>query len=212
MPSPEHKRHKKSKKRILIVDDNKLNRFVLANAVKLQLGVEEGEIEYAENGKQAVKAFKELHPELVLLDCQMPEMRGDVAALEMRKAEEHTHDHAIIFSFTCEIEYCQMGAAGYKTFTPFKGADAALSKPLITQEFKELLIKFNFIKSDLKIEKSEEKNQESRSLPASPPKSPRSPKSPLTLLRNSFLSPKMQKREPSPEQNNIENENSFTRK
>jgi len=63
---------------ILIVDDNNLVRRLLRSWL-------EGHSEWsvcgeAENGKVAVKRVEELHPDIVLLDLQMPVMNGLEAA------------------------------------------------------------------------------------------------------------------------------------
>lgn len=57
---------------LLIVDDNKVNRILLARAVE-QLG---HQIETAENGRQALEKLRTGSFDLVLLDIEMPEMDG----------------------------------------------------------------------------------------------------------------------------------------
>jgi class 3 adenylate cyclase len=58
--------------RLLIVDDNRVNRLLLAHAVE-QLG---HQIETAENGRQALDKLRASSFDLVLLDIEMPEMDG----------------------------------------------------------------------------------------------------------------------------------------
>jgi two-component system, chemotaxis family, chemotaxis protein CheY len=58
--------------RVLIVDDSKLTRRVLSGLVSSRWTVC-GE---AENGCSAVKRFRELKPDLVLLDLAMPDIDG----------------------------------------------------------------------------------------------------------------------------------------
>jgi CheY-like chemotaxis protein len=58
--------------RILVVDDSKLTRRVLSALVSSRWTVC-GE---AENGNSAVKKFRELKPDLVLLDLAMPDVDG----------------------------------------------------------------------------------------------------------------------------------------
>jgi len=58
--------------KILIVDDNKVNRILLGRGVE-----QDGHrIETAENGKQALDMLKRDPYDLVLLDIEMPEMNG----------------------------------------------------------------------------------------------------------------------------------------
>ena len=61
-------------KRILLAEDVKINREI----VKAQLGITKINIDFAENGKEAVQMFSE-NPnkyELIFMDMQMPEMDG----------------------------------------------------------------------------------------------------------------------------------------
>jgi len=58
--------------RLLIVDDNRVNRLLLAHAVE-HLG---HQIETADNGKQALEKLHAGSFDLVLLDIEMPEMDG----------------------------------------------------------------------------------------------------------------------------------------
>ena len=65
--------------RILIVDDSKTTRRVLSAIVSARYTVC-GE---AENGKSAVKKFRTLKPDLVLLDLAMPDIDGIEVARQM---------------------------------------------------------------------------------------------------------------------------------
>jgi CheY-like chemotaxis protein len=58
--------------RILVVDDSQATRRVLSALVSSYWTV----CGCAENGKTAVKKFRELKPDLVLLDLAMPDMDG----------------------------------------------------------------------------------------------------------------------------------------
>ncbi len=59
-------------KRILVVDDNTVSQML----VKFTLQGSGAVIEFAEDGKEAVKRFRESLFDLVLMDIQMPEMDG----------------------------------------------------------------------------------------------------------------------------------------
>lgn len=63
--------------RILVVDDDPINRFLLINMLEQQGYVDTFE---AENGKEAITLTKQVEPDLVLLDAMMPEMDGYEAA------------------------------------------------------------------------------------------------------------------------------------
>ncbi len=69
--------------RVLCADDHPLVRkgiaSILANEPDMQLVGEAG------NGREAVEKFKELHPDVTLMDLRMPEMDGVAATREIRR-------------------------------------------------------------------------------------------------------------------------------
>ncbi len=71
---------------ILIADDNKIN-LNLAEKFVLKI-FPKAEILEASDGKQALELFCSKHPDLVILDIQMPIMDGYEACREMRKSSE----------------------------------------------------------------------------------------------------------------------------
>ena len=70
--------------RVLCVDDHPLIRkgmaFILANEPDMQLVAE------AADGEEAVRLFRELRPDVTLMDLRMPELDG-VAATKAIRAE-----------------------------------------------------------------------------------------------------------------------------
>jgi CheY-like chemotaxis protein len=73
---------------ILIVDDNNLVRRLLRSWLEQN---SEWEIcGEAENGKIAVESVKQLHPDIVILDLQMPVMNGLEAARQIRQVAPNT--------------------------------------------------------------------------------------------------------------------------
>lgn len=68
--------------RILIVDDAKFMRLTLSNILTKANHEVVGE---GENGKDAIKLYRELNPDLVTLDITMPEMSGLEAIKEIKK-------------------------------------------------------------------------------------------------------------------------------
>ena len=70
--------------RILVVDDNEANRIV-AEKVLHRAGYE---VQLATNGREAIAAFREQMPDLVLMDVQMPEMDGIAATAAIRAGED----------------------------------------------------------------------------------------------------------------------------
>ncbi|MDF2841565.1 MAG: hypothetical protein K0Q99_2337, partial [Clostridia bacterium] len=78
-------------KKILIVDDDTRNIFVLASALE-DFGAEVVE---AENGKVALEQLEKHHVDLVLMDIMMPVMDGFQAIKEIRNCEAY-HNIPII--------------------------------------------------------------------------------------------------------------------
>lgn len=75
------------KMRILAAEDNKTNRLVFEKLIK-SLNVE---LQFAENGRQALDAWREFRPDLVFMDISMPEMDGKEATLRIRREEAEYH-------------------------------------------------------------------------------------------------------------------------
>jgi two-component system, NarL family, nitrate/nitrite response regulator NarL len=72
---------------VLLVDDHRVTRSTIRALLKVHSLPVCGE---AENGKQAVERVRELNPEVVLLDIQMPVMNGIQAAYEIRRISPAT--------------------------------------------------------------------------------------------------------------------------
>jgi two-component system invasion response regulator UvrY len=89
--------------RILVVDDSQTTRRVLSALVSSRWTVC-GE---AENGKSAVKQFRELKPDLVLLDLGMPDIDGLEVGRQM-----HSVDPSVpLILFTLSDPWSLEGAA-----------------------------------------------------------------------------------------------------
>ncbi|MDX2016859.1 MAG: ATP-binding protein [Planctomycetota bacterium] len=74
--------------RVLLVEDNEVNRELM-----LTLLTESGYVAVtAENGREAVEKWQAEHFDLILMDCQMPEMDGYQATAEIRRIERETRD------------------------------------------------------------------------------------------------------------------------
>jgi CheY-like chemotaxis protein len=71
-----------------MVEDNCVNQEI-CEAMLLKLGCE---VDVAVNGRDGVEAAFSRHYDLVLMDCQMPDMDGFQAAAAIRLREKQTHD------------------------------------------------------------------------------------------------------------------------
>lgn len=79
-------------KKILIVDDDLKNSMLLRRFIE----AEGYEVTYAPNGKVGLELYREIHPDLILLDVNMPEMNGFEVAQTIRKTDRRV----IIFFLT----------------------------------------------------------------------------------------------------------------
>jgi PAS domain S-box-containing protein len=105
---------------ILLAEDNDLNKQVALRILK-KLGYEADAVK---NGVEALKAVQKHAYELVLMDCQMPEMDGYTATEEIRKLEENKDKHIPIIALTAHA------LKGDKDRCMQAGMDGYLSKPI----------------------------------------------------------------------------------
>ncbi|MCA9400438.1 MAG: response regulator [Candidatus Omnitrophica bacterium] len=78
--------------RILVVDDNEVDRRVVKNILEKQ-GYQ---ILTANDGKEAVRVAMQEKPDVIVMDCEMPELSG-VKACQRLKEENETEHIPVIF-------------------------------------------------------------------------------------------------------------------
>ena len=117
-------------KRVLVVDDSQTMRmFVIFQLIKLLPGVQ---LMDAENGLDAIEKLKNNDVDLILTDMNMPELDGAGVIRAVR--EVFKKDTPIIIITTMgEHQERERGLA--------LGANAYLTKPLNTMEFREKILK-----------------------------------------------------------------------
>ena len=121
-------------KRILLVDDNELNREILEEML-LDYGLL---FEETDNGSKAVAAVKEHEPgyyHFILMDIEMPEMDGYEATLKIRNLPNRIRANTPIIAFTANAvsENCDRALA--------VGMDDFLVKPVKTTRLLSCLAK-----------------------------------------------------------------------
>jgi DNA-binding NarL/FixJ family response regulator len=99
--------------RILIVDDHLVLREGVTSILEGEADIEI--VGAVENGTEAIEAFRRLHPDVTLMDLQMPSMGGLEALQEIRKDAPNAH---VIVLTTYEgdaqaVRALKAGAAGY---------------------------------------------------------------------------------------------------
>ncbi|MGR3623523.1 response regulator [Pseudophaeobacter sp.] len=106
--------------RILAAEDNKTNQLVFRKMVK-ELNIE---LQFANNGREAVELFQIFEPDLIFMDISMPEMDGKEATGEIRKLETLKGAHVPIVALTAHA------MAGDSEGILAAGLDHYLTKPL----------------------------------------------------------------------------------
>ncbi len=149
-PKKPQKNFLKNQANILVVDDNPDNLRLLSKFLS-QKGYK---IRNAINGNTALIAVKATHPDLILLDIQMPEMDG-YQVCQILKNDPETYDIPVIFltamnSVIDKVKAFSIGGADYIT-KPFQ-----LEEVLIRIENQ---LKFQAAKAEIRQLNSELKNR-----------------------------------------------------
>ncbi len=84
------------KARILLAEDNPINQQV-ALRILAKIGYR---ADIAANGLEVLQAFKKLPYDLILMDCQMPEMDGYITSEQIRQIEQKKGGHTLIIAMT----------------------------------------------------------------------------------------------------------------
>ena len=106
--------------RILLVEDQEVNQAIARKFLEMA----GAEVEVAANGLIALARWKEQAFDLILMDCQMPEMDGFEATLRIRAEERRTGGHIPIIAMTAHA------MAGDRDRCLLSGMDDYLTKPI----------------------------------------------------------------------------------
>ena len=133
--------------RLLVVDDNKVNRLLLTRSLELQ----GHSVASAENGRVALETLRRESFDLLLLDMEMPEMDG-FQVLEQLVADRQLRDLPVIVTSSLEgianvVRCIELGAEDYlaKPVNPVllkARIGASLEKKRLRDQQKELVRRF----------------------------------------------------------------------
>jgi signal transduction histidine kinase/ActR/RegA family two-component response regulator len=125
-PSESAKNHGRRHLKILVAEDNPVNQRVISLQLK-KLGYT---AELASNGREAFEASKNNSYDIILMDCQMPEMDGYEVTRNIRKIEKH---HTRIIAMTANAMEGDRGKC------LAAGMDEYLTKPINMAALKKVL-------------------------------------------------------------------------
>ncbi len=115
--------------RVLLVDDNVVNQRVALHILK-KFGAH---VHCAGNGLEALQALHDADFDVVLMDCQMPEMDGYEATRQLRKSSSHRHPHVPVIALTANA------LAADRELCLAAGMDDFLTKPIDRPRLEEAL-------------------------------------------------------------------------
>ena len=102
--------------KILICDDEGIVRQSLQFMIEKAFG-DECELEFARNGRTAIELAESFHPDIILMDIQMPGINGIEAMQEIRREDKHVV--FIVLTAYDKFEYTQksidIGVLSYLT-------------------------------------------------------------------------------------------------
>ena len=123
---------------VLLAEDNPANQK-LAMLILGKLGYQ---VTAVINGLEVVEAAQRGQYDLILMDCQMPEMDGFEATLAIREAEKATGRHIPIIAMTANA------MQGDREKCLAVGMDDYISKPINPKQLKQILENWSIIGSD----------------------------------------------------------------
>lgn len=135
--------NKPQTKQILIADDNPINQEVAMRILK-HLGYK---ADFVNNGNEVLEYFKSNHYDLILMDCQMPEIDGYTATKQIRELESEQN-----LTRTPIIAMTAHALRGDNEKCLAAGMDDYMSKPVRIDELKTKVEHWLSERSDSSIE------------------------------------------------------------
>ena len=116
--------------KILIVEDNEFNLELITDILKLKAY----QIISTDNGEDAIRLTKQTHPDLILMDIQLPGMDGYEATRRIKSNPELKHIPVVaITSYAMKGDKEKVIAAG---------CDGYIVKPINTRELPGLVAEY----------------------------------------------------------------------
>lgn len=112
--------------RVLVVDDNSVNLAVVIEALR-RFG---WKADKASNGIEAVEAFEKRHYDIILMDCQMPQMDGYEAAHQIRSLERKRNEQGDAYDPSYIIALTASTLESDRKKCLKAGMDSHLAKPV----------------------------------------------------------------------------------
>jgi PAS domain S-box-containing protein len=116
--------------RLLLAEDNLVNQ----NVARMQLAKFGYHVDIVANGKEAVSAGKSGNYDVILMDCQMPEMDGYEASSQLRGWERERRDRGEIFTPLHIIAMTANAMQGDREICFAAGMDDYITKPVRQSE------------------------------------------------------------------------------
>lgn len=118
--------------KVLLAEDDPINQM-LGVAFLKKLG---GDIDTANDGKQALDKFKSGSYDIIFMDCEMPEMDGYEATRAIREIEKETGTHIPIMAMTA------YAGRGDREYCLSAGMDDHIPKPVTVDVLEDVLKKY----------------------------------------------------------------------
>jgi two-component system cell cycle response regulator DivK len=115
---------------VLVVEDNPLNMKLFC----AMIGAQGYEVLQAGNGSAALAVAHRRHPDLIIMDLQLPDMSGLDVTHELKAADD-THEIPIIATTA-------YASAGDEAVIRASGCDGYMAKPIAISEFLALIESF----------------------------------------------------------------------
>lgn len=115
---------------ILVADDHSLNQ-VFMRKLLARMGVRQ--VDFVDNGAEAVAAYQRKPYDIILMDCHMPVKSGFEASEEIRALEKGGNRHIAILAMTADA----MSGARERCLSA--GMDDYISKPISADELRHIM-------------------------------------------------------------------------